>query len=265
YETRDDTFPSNVKPLIVARIPNPPPPIYEMTPEDEPFAHLATNYYPFVFPTSIRRVTFQNFYNDLPDAHVWAIQKIGTWRDPEDWSQQLQKVFCRDIADQDVEELILIVTNTNLKDALPDHPKPRVLSESNGCPYLAGWAETSLHVKDDGQDVTYRSGRVALKFMPRAIQDQPGNVQYDLMPTSVNWTASGRKGDCTISGPASMSLGGALARPATGAAYMNVVGLDGGDFHSIVIIASPRGPIKKTCPGPTVLNDDVPTGVLVQL
>src|SRR4030095_6166883 len=95
--------------------------------------------------------------------------------------------------------------------------------------------------------------------------DQPGNVQYDLMPTSVNWTASGRKGDCTISGTASMTLGGALPMPANGSGYMSVVALDGGDFHSIVIISSPKSPIKKTCPGPTVMNDYVPTGVLLQI
>jgi hypothetical protein len=140
-----------------------------------------------------------------------------------------------------------------------------VLSEENGCPYLEGWAQTTLRVKDDGQDATYTSNRVQLKFRPRANQDQAGNVQYDLEPTTVTWAASGRVGDCTLSGAASMTIGGPLSVGSTGAGYMNIVGLDGGNFHSIVIIAAPRNPIKKTCPGPRVTNAYVPAGVLLQI
>lgn len=264
YRTQDDTFPPGLRPSKINEITTPPK-VYELEAATEPLPHLASAYFHFTFPSTVRRVTFENLYNDLEDARIWAIPKIGTWRDPEDWSGDLMKVFCRDFIDQDLEELVLIVSNSHLKNALPPgHPRPRVLSESNGCPHLRGWAETTLHVKDAGQDATYASGRVSLRFMPRVNQDQPGNVQYDLMPTTVTWTASGRKGDCTLSGAAAMPLGG-LPMPSNGAGYMNVVGLDGGDFHSIVIISAPRPPIKKTCPGPKVLDDYVPTGVLLQI
>ena len=266
YKSYDDTFRTDVTPLYDDVI-DPLPPIKELEAPIEPLPHLATAYFPFVFPPSIRRVTFENLYMDLPDARVWAIQKIaGGWREPEDWTEQLLKTFCRDLDDQNLEELILVVSNTHLTDPLaPGHPKPRVLSEENGCPLLEGWAQTTLRVKDDGQDATYASNRVQLKFRPRANQDQAGNVQYDLEPTSVTWTASGRVGDCTLSGAATMTIGGPLSVGSNGSGYMNVVGLDGGDFHSIVIVAAPMNPIKKTCPGPRVTNAYVPAGVLLQI
>jgi hypothetical protein len=266
YRTQDGTFPRHLKPYPLQTI-KAPPNIFELAALDEPIPHLASAYFHFTFPAAKRRVTFENLYASLPQAHVWAMRKIGRgWHDPEDWSRIEYQTFCRDIPDEDLSELVLVVSNTSLADPLPEgHPKPRVLSEENGCPFLEGWAQATLRVKDDGQDATYTSNRVQLKFRPRANQDQAGNVQYDLEPTPITWTASGRKGDCTLSGAATMTIGGPLPVPSNGSGYMNVVGLDGGDFHSIVIIASPRGPIKKTCPGPRITNDYVPAGVLLQI
>jgi hypothetical protein len=266
YRTQDDTFPRHLKPYPLQTI-KAPPNVFELAALDEPIPHLASAYFHFTFPAGKRRVTFENLYANLPQAHVWAMRKIGGgWHDPEDWSRNEYQTFCRDIPDEDLSELVLVVSNTHLADPLPvGHPKPRVLSEENGCPFLEGWAQTTLRVKDDGQDATYTSNRVQLRFRPRANQDQSGNVQYDLEPTPVTWTASGRKGDCTLSGAATMTVGGTLPTPSNGSGYMNVVGLDGGNFHSIVIISSPKSPIKKTCPGPRVMNDYVDAGVLLQI
>jgi hypothetical protein len=86
------------------------------------------------------------------------------------------------------------------------------------------------------------------------VQDQPGTVQYDLLPTSVTWTASGRRNDCTVAGQAVVDIPGYVdqpldpSRPAWG--YLNVVGADGGDFHSVQVSAfDPSQTMTETCPG----------------
>jgi hypothetical protein len=105
-----------------------------------------------------------------------------------------------------------------------------------GCEFVEGWAKATLQVKDDVRDISYVSSRAKLRFKPRAspLQDMPGNTQYDLMPTAVTWTASGKEGDCTISGQIVVNIPSFENQPlsvlATEPAYgnLNVVGLDGG-------------------------------------
>jgi len=48
-----------------------------------------------------------------PNASIWAIVKIKDqpWAAAEDWSNEKEKFFCRDKADQDVEEIIVVVSN----------------------------------------------------------------------------------------------------------------------------------------------------------
>lgn len=93
-------------------------------------------------------------------------------------------------------------------------------------------------------DVSYVSNKVKLRFNPRASPRQDaGHMQYDLLPTAVMWTAAGTDGDCTISGQIivdiprfeNQSIDLLPTRPAYG--YLNVVGLDGGDFHSVMVQA----------------------------
>jgi hypothetical protein len=69
----------------------------------------------------------------------------------------------------------------------------------------------------------------------------PGNTQYNLMPASLTWTVSRTEGGCIISGRVvvnipsfeNQDLNLLLLRPAYG--YLNVAGLEGGDFHSVMI------------------------------
>ncbi|MDE3089020.1 MAG: hypothetical protein KGJ80_06520 [Chloroflexota bacterium] len=50
-------------------------------------------------------------------AKVQALWKVnGKWQDPEDWTDKKLKSFCRDKADQKLEELVLIVSNSEYKD-----------------------------------------------------------------------------------------------------------------------------------------------------
>ena len=161
YKTADDTFQQNLKPDPTKLIKDPPR-ILELEPPEEPIPHLASAYFHFVFPPTVRSVTYQNMYDDLPDAHVWAMRRIrGDWQPPEDWGSTPQHHFCRDVEEEDLSELVIIISNSSADTALPrGHRRPRLLSEPVGCPFIKGWAHATLRVKDNTQDATYDSGRV---------------------------------------------------------------------------------------------------------
>jgi len=264
YESRDPTFRSHLKPNPINTIPVLTRATLEL---DVAVPPLAATYYRFRFDASVRRVTFQTQTRDIRHAHVWAIRKLGEeWKEPVDWSRDDQHVFCRDDMDQDLSELVLVVSNSHITERLPAGPAPRLLAEEIGCDFVDGWATSRLRLKDETQDMTYVSSRVPLSFKPRSIQDQPGNVQFDLMPTSVTWTASGTKGDCRVEGRAIVNIPAYLDEPLdptrTAWGYMNVVGVDGGDFHSIQIPAvNASATMKKTCPGDPPIVSVEPMGV----
>jgi hypothetical protein len=263
YKTNDKTFPPDLKPDPITAMKFLTAGIQTL---HQPVNPLAARYHRVTFATGIRKVTFENLFSNIPYAHVWAVKKIGNdWKEPEDWSKEEQKIFCRDLDDENLTELVIVVSNTHRQFPLPPDPAPRIIGDSVGCEYIAGWAQASLRMKEGDNDVSYVSSRTNLKFKPRAspLQNMSGNTQYDLLATAVTWTASGKEGDCTISGQIVITipsfenqpLDTIALQPAYG--YLNVVGLDGGDFHSIKVSATDRKAFfKKTCPGdpPTVTD-----------
>jgi|GEM_PF-5764144 len=279
YHEHDTTFRKHLKPKHVVNVMFGGPAEEELSEPDEP---LSARYSTFTFVDSIRKVTFRNLLIDNPHAHVWAIQEIGgQWKEPEDWTKETDKVLCRDIPEENVTKLVLVMSNSHTKDPLPPHPLPRVVADGVGCALVHGTAKATLHVKDDSQDVTYVSSRANLRFKPRALpvdeaarDNVAGNAEYDLLPTSVTWTAAGTVNDCTISGQILVTIPSFAnqpldpARPAQG--YLNVVGLTGGDFHSVMVSAfnpDPDVAFTKTCPGdpPQVTKYASPAHWLLQI
>lgn len=263
YQTDDTTFPTKWQPIPITTMPKDP----STTELGEPLPRLAARYYHYKeFDQSVRRITFENLALDVPNEHVWALKKVGPdWKPPEDWSKDEMRVLCRDIPAENVSELVLIVSNTDLEMPLPvAHPKPRVVTEEVGCETVEGTASATLRVNDPDKkiDVTYVASLTTLQFRPRTVQTQAGDVLYDLLPTSVVWTASGREGDCTVEGRALVRIPSFVdqpvdpTRPAYG--YLNIVTKGGGDFHSIKVSAfDPNARVTKTCPGnpPSVTMD----------
>ena len=253
YKDSDSTFSRTVRPSPIEPMPFELG-LFEL---NKPVVGLSARYYRFAwFDPKVRKVTIQNLYKELPNAHLWAIKKIGSdWKAPEDWSRNEKYEFCRESPQDNVTELILIVSDSHPRQPIdPAAPKPRVLVEDVGCEYIEGDAQSTLRMTRDGENVTYTSNTVRLRFRPRTVQDQPGNVQYDLMPASVVWTVNGTRNDCTLDGSATVYIPAFIdeplnpLRPAYG--YLNVVGADGGDFHSIEVSASDAAArIRKTCPG----------------
>ncbi len=63
---------------------------------------------------NIRTILFMNNSPDRSDdARVHAIVKVRgqEWKEAEDWSKVEQKGFCRDIGDEDIEEIVFVLTN----------------------------------------------------------------------------------------------------------------------------------------------------------
>jgi hypothetical protein len=90
------------------------------SPLDRHVLPLASIYYTYKFENAVRMVTLKNTLTGLPHAHVWAIKKIGdTWSTPEDWTGDAKKEFCRDVPEEDVTELVVIVSNSSIDVANP--------------------------------------------------------------------------------------------------------------------------------------------------
>ena len=260
YQTDDHTFPTKWKPIRMTTMPKDP----TTTELGKPLQSLSAWYYHYKeFDASVRRITFENLALDVPNERVWALKKVaGTWKTPEDWSKDEMRVLCRDMPAENVDELLLIVSNVDLEQDLPvAHPKPRVITEEVGCETVEGTASATLRLNDPDKkiDVTYVASITPLQFRPRNVQNQAGDVTYDLLPTSVVWSVSGKEADCTVSGQAVVHIPAFIdqpldpTRPAYG--FLNIVTKDGGDFHSIKVSAfDPNARETHTCPGnpPTV-------------
>lgn len=162
--------------------------------------------------------------------------------------------------------------------------------------YVIGSAKATFHIHDADRDIVYTSDEVPLTFLRRVKQDKYGTTQYILVPVLFNtvlnsrgevveggklqviWMAEGREFDCTVKGKAIVTLptapGGRMyldpttdpTQPAYG--YLNVVGPDGGDFHSVMIKAfNPDARLIKTCPGdpPLVTEEKFDAGFLLHI
>lgn len=81
---------------------------------------LTSYYFRFTFPDrSLKRIAVHNPIagSGEPTGAMWAIMKIdGTWRTPQDWSQTSYQIFCRDEPNQNLEELIIVLANSEWQD-----------------------------------------------------------------------------------------------------------------------------------------------------
>ena len=272
YKSWDSTFPPELKPETINLMPTNPSRV-EL---DEPVPNLAAQYYYYsAFDQPVRRITFENLYNGLPGAHVWALKKVGsTWQPPEDWTADETRVLCRDIPTENVSELVLVVSNSDIDKPLPPaHPKPRVRTEDVGCVTLEGWAKATLRVNKPGTNMTYVASLMTVQFRPRSVQNpDTGNTEYDLLPTSVVWTANGTEGDCRMTGSTVINFPMYVDQPLDPArlvfGYMNVVSADNGDFHSIMIHGiDQQSRMTRSCPGspPRVRVGPYPSAQLLHI
>lgn len=226
---------------------------------DLPVEPLSARYYRYEFGSAVRHIIVENNLVETEHAHVWLLKKIaGDWKPPEDMAGAPVVTFCRDSEtfEEDLEELIVIVSYSEIMGPPLNHHSPRVIADKIACDDVTGWASTSVHIVNGSTDMTYTSGVVNLRFKPRKIQDTPGNVNYDLDMRSqgVHWVASGVHGDCPAAGEATVLFpGGEYTGIEPAGGYLVVVGP--GDNHSVLVSAYDQAATYTvTCPGdpPTV-------------
>jgi hypothetical protein len=101
---------------------------------DENLQKLSSLYYRYTFGPGVKKVTFTNSVVSNRDAHIWAIPKIGQdWGEPEDWSRDEKHIFCRDSEDQEITEVIIVLSNSNKRNSLPGGSKLLMEAETDEC------------------------------------------------------------------------------------------------------------------------------------
>ena len=223
-------------------------------------APLAMRVYRYRFQDpNARSVAFINpgYYSPLPpDAKILAFYKVvGQAWQQEDWTAKPFATFCRNLADQQLEQLMIIISNgqwRNRSETLKLAPDPLLAVTNIGCARWEGTFETENHISGAGLDITdHYQGH--LVFAPRT--DLPENVLNPIMQdfvvveATVTWTQSGTMGECAVSGGATT-----YSSPASFSGNLETAsfGVDRDmDYriHTGVISLLAEGTVEVTCPG----------------
>jgi hypothetical protein len=156
---------------------------------------LASAYFEYDFAASALDVTFDNALDGYADARVWAITKVnGEWKPPEDWTNSPKKKFCRNIPEDNVGTIILVVSNVGISDALSVPEGPKMTAGTTGC---SGWRGTMK--ASESWDVEGGHGTGTSTFTGVWLIDESWNAECDpvsagacsklLRPTgTISWT-----------------------------------------------------------------------------
>ncbi|HSP55342.1 MAG TPA: hypothetical protein VLS25_07120, partial [Dehalococcoidia bacterium] len=167
-------------------------------------SYLAAAYHHFVFSDdSVHSVVFENTVAFYPHAKVQALTKVGGhWNEPEDWTEDVRKTFCRDTPDQRVEELVIIISYSNWEDqdAITPSEPPSLHANDSGCSKWFGVATATYHNTQIGD---YTETATAQNVVFDRVPPPPGPYGWETFKTvsgSVKWEVSGTIGDCSLSG-----------------------------------------------------------------
>lgn len=161
---------------------------------------LATHYFHYVFQDqSVQSLVFRNPLA-ASNIRLQAIKRIGDeWQAPEDWTQKLASTICRNIPEEQITELVIIITNSSL--ATPYNPadSPSLDPRPEGCSSWVGTATAEI----DYLGRIFSTEVSGLRFDLDDDQDPTGRYVFYTLTESpvVNWTASGVDNfGCTVSG-----------------------------------------------------------------
>jgi hypothetical protein len=158
---------------------------------------------------NVRSVLFVNPFGGAPPAYLefiklYAYTKIGgQWKGPEDWTNEHYKEFCRDKKDERLEELLIIVSNSDPNRPNPEHPfslddeYPMQVSTSNvGC-----WQwEGSASVLYQNDTTTQLASAVQLKYEVKT--NIPGRLYFETTAGSATGSSHTDAGGCTLTSTA---------------------------------------------------------------
>lgn len=144
-------------------------------------------------------------------AHVDALLRInGTWSH-QDWTGKPYRTFCRDIHNEHVEFLILILSNSDIENTLTIHGKhpPTLLVTNIGCNAWTGSAELK-YVDGSGKIETMSVANLRLDLLGDVGEDEstPSKRMFAATKGDFAWIASGSSGGCGWSGAMNGSMAG---------------------------------------------------------
>lgn len=137
-------------------------------------------------------------------ASIHAIvKKNGQWQAPEDWSSTKIKAFCRQKPDEAIDEIVLILTNS---DTDPNHTlkSPDIDSELIATNIGCEWSGTMHFTSSDA--VAVRAGHVEEDFDLKRDRDESFPISetqlgYRYITTGhASWTVSGTLQSCRLEG-----------------------------------------------------------------
>ncbi|HSP54934.1 MAG TPA: hypothetical protein VLS25_05040 [Dehalococcoidia bacterium] len=173
-------------------------------------SYLSAFYHHFQFADdAVHSVVFDNVVADYPHGSVQALVKIGgAWKEPEDWTHDLQKTFCRDIESEHIEELVIIVSYSNWEDKDVMMPAENAVLHANdsGCSRWAGEATAAYHNAQIGD---FTETATARNVVFERIPPEPGPIGWELFKAvsgTVKWEVSGYIGGCSLSGSVTVQV-----------------------------------------------------------
>jgi hypothetical protein len=177
--------------------------------------YLSGWYYHFKFQPSVHTITFENPLAIIRQPHtsLWAIKKTaGLWSQPDDWTNDPRKTFCRDIPREDVEELVIVIGNSDwdTKKVLDPPEVPKLTAYPQGCAAWEGVDTATFTMTANDPRVTISERVVAtLKFESDSTYIVPGEPRgyWKLTAGHATWTAT-FSGVCSGSGSGSVALSG---------------------------------------------------------
>jgi hypothetical protein len=166
---------------------------------------LSIRYFHFKFTNDdVRSVGFMNYYEPVfpnPYVKVQALIKIAgrPWEKEEDWSADREHGFCRDAADERVEELVFVFSHgypPGQSVAFEPPVLPRFTVSNVGCHQWRGTVSVTHLYNDDPITETQQA---TLSFERRILgKYQSPTNSYDLKAGQVHVERWGTKSDCTL-------------------------------------------------------------------
>lgn len=144
YRDADNTFPAHrptTKPYPFG--------FDEERTESDSIPPLASVYYDYKFGDLVHKVKFTNLITGHPTGRIWALIKTPQgWKDPLELTNTAEKLFCRDLPVENVSELVIIVSNSQMTSALAG-PKFKLKANVESCHGWVGTA-TGTYLNDSG-------------------------------------------------------------------------------------------------------------------
>lgn len=184
--------------------------------------YLAAKYYHFRMDPSVRSVTFTNGLFGHPNASVWGIEKIkGTWKDSTDWTGESGVTWCRNVDEEDLEELVIIFVDKAWPRTPADRQQPARLdlkvdeqpvlkAYPTGCNAWVGTITASSVQEEPGLGLR-ETTRSTVRFVVDSSMILPGQPPeyWKATRVTIQWTARATGARCSGShaGTYSMTMG----------------------------------------------------------